>query len=189
MGGKEVMEMLDMLLLETEDRMDKAVKSLVREFQTIRTGRANPALLDRILISYYGVDTPINQVASISVVEGVQLYIKPFDKSILKLIEQAIYASDLGLPPANDGVGIRLTLPALTEQRRRDLTKEVDKLSENGKVALRNIRRDANDQVKKLGLPEDLERKALDDIQKLTDDYSVKVDAETKEKNHEIMTI
>ncbi|MGI6781502.1 MAG: ribosome recycling factor [Acholeplasmataceae bacterium] len=181
--------MLDMVLLETEERMEKAVKALVREFQTIRTGRANPALLDRIEISYYGVATPVNQVASINVVEGTQLYIKPFDKSILKLIEQAIYASDLGLPPANDGVGIRLVLPALTEQRRRELTKEVEKLAEGGKVAIRNIRRDANDQVKKLGLPEDMERKSLDDIQKLTDDFSAKVDDETKIKNQEIMTI
>lgn len=182
-------EMLDMIILETEERMEKAVKSLVRDFATIRTGRANPSLLDRIEIDYYGAMTPINQVASITVVEGTQLYIKPFDKSALKLIEQAIYASDLGLPPANDGVGIRLSLPVLTEQRRRELTKEVDKLSEGGKVAVRNIRRDANDQVKKLELPEDDERKALDDIQKMTDDYIVKVDEESKEKNQEIMKI
>lgn len=182
-------EMLDMIILETEERMEKAVKSLIRDFATIRTGRANPSLLDRIEIDYYGAMTPINQVASITVVEGTQLYIKPFDKSALKLIEQAIYASDLGLPPANDGVGIRLSLPVLTEQRRRELTKEVDKLSEGGKVAVRNIRRDANDQVKKLELPEDDERKALDDIQKMTDDYIVKVDEESKEKNQEIMKI
>lgn len=182
-------EMLDMIILETEERMEKAVKSLVRDFATIRTGRANPSLLDRIEIDYYGAMTPINQVASITVVEGTQLYIKPFDKSALKLIEQAIYASDLGLPPANDGVGIRLSLPVLTEQRRRELTKEVDKLSEGGKIAVRNIRRDANDQVKKLELPEDDERKALDDIQKMTDDYIVKVDEESKEKNQEIMKI
>lgn len=182
-------EMLDMIILETEERMEKAVKSLVRDFATIRTGRANPSLLDRIEIDYYGAMTPINQVASITVVEGTQLYIKPFDKSALKLIEQAIYASDLGLPPANDGVGIRLSLPVLTEQRRRELTKEVDKLSEGGKVAVRNIRRDANDQVKKLELPEDDERKALDDIQKMTDDYIVKVDEESKAKNQEIMKI
>jgi ribosome recycling factor len=182
-------ELLDMILLETEERMEKAVKSLVKEFATIRTGRANPSLLDRIEIEYYGVMTPIHQVASINVVEGVQLYIKPFDKSALKLIETAIYASDLGLPPANDGVGIRLTLPSLTEQRRRELTREIDKMSENGKVQIRNIRRDANDQIKKIGLPEDDEHSALDDIQKLTDNYSEKVDKETKIKNDEIMTI
>lgn len=182
-------ELLDMILLETEERMEKAVKSLVREFATIRTGRANPSLLDRIEIEYYGVMTPIHQVASINVVEGVQLYIKPFDKSALKLIETAIHASDLGLPPANDGVGIRLTLPALTEQRRRELTRDIDKMSENGKVQIRNIRRDANDQIKKIGLPEDDEHSALDDIQKLTDNYSEKVDKETKIKNDEIMTI
>ena len=182
-------ELLDMILLETEERMEKAVKSLVKEFATIRTGRANPSLLDRIEIEYYGVMTPIHQVASINVVEGVQLYIKPFDKSALKLIETAIHASDLGLPPANDGVGIRLTLPALTEQRRRELTRDIDKMSENGKVQIRNIRRDANDQIKKIGLPEDDEHSALDDIQKLTDNYSEKVDKETKIKNDEIMTI
>lgn len=182
-------ELLDMILLETEEKMEKAVKSLVREFATIRTGRANPSLLDRIEIEYYGVMTPIHQVASINVVEGVQLYIKPFDKSALKLIETAIHASDLGLPPANDGVGIRLTLPALTEQRRRELTRDIDKMSENGKVQIRNIRRDANDQIKKIGLPEDDEHGALDDIQKLTDNYSEKVDKETKIKNDEIMTI
>lgn len=182
-------EQLEMLQLEVEDRMQKAVQSLVKEFASIRTGRANPSLLDRITIDYYGVETPLKQIASIAVVEGTQLYIKPFDKSALKGIEQAIYASDLGLPPANDGVGIRLSLPALTEERRRELTKEVDKLSEGGKVAVRNIRRDANDQVKKLELPEDLEHKALDEIQKLTDKYTEAVEHEASLKNEEIMRI
>lgn len=182
-------ELLDMVLLETEDRMQKAVKSLVGEFRAIRTGRANPGLLDRLEIDYYGVQTPVNQVASITVIEGTQLYIKPFDKSALKAIEQAVHQSDLGLPPANDGVGIRLSIPPLTEQRRRELTKDVDKLSEGGKVAVRNIRRDANDQIKKLELPEDTEHNALDDVQKLTDDYIKKIDEEGAIKNQEIMTI
>lgn len=184
-----MIEQADMLMLEFEEKMEKSVQSLQREFATIRTGRANPNLLDRIVIEYYGTPTPLKQVASISVPEAQQLYIKPFDKSILKDIEQAINASDLGLPPRNDGVGIRLMLPALTEERRRQLVKEVEKFSENGKVAIRNIRRDANDQMKKLGLAEDIEKGYLDDIQVLTDKYVKKVEELTKEKSDELLTI
>lgn len=184
-----MIEQADMLMLEFEEKMEKSVQSLQREFATIRTGRANPNLLDRIVIEYYGTPTPLKQVASISVPEAQQLYIKPFDKSILKDIEQAINASDLGLPPRNDGVGIRLMLPALTEERRRQLVKEVEKFSENGKVAIRNIRRDANDQMKKLGLSEDIEKGYLDDIQVLTDKYVKKVEELTKEKSDELLTI
>jgi|CZCB01.1.fsa_nt_gi ribosome recycling factor len=184
-----MIEQADMLMLEFEEKMEKSVQSLQREFATIRTGRANPNLLDRIVIEYYGTPTPLKQVASISVPEAQQLYIKPFDKSILKDIEQAINASDLGLPPRNDGVGIRLMLPALTEERRKQLVKEVEKFSENGKVAIRNIRRDANDQMKKLGLSEDIEKGYLDDIQVLTDKYVKKVEELTKEKSDELLTI
>lgn len=184
-----MIEQADMLMLEFEEKMEKSVQSLQREFATIRTGRANPNLLDRIVVEYYGTPTPLKQVASISVPEAQQLYIKPFDKSILKDIEQAINASDLGLPPRNDGVGIRLMLPALTEERRRQLVKEVEKFSENGKVAIRNIRRDANDQMKKLGLSEDIEKGYLDDIQVLTDKYVKKVEELTKEKSDELLTI
>lgn len=184
-----MIEQADMLMLEFEEKMEKSVQSLQREFATIRTGRANPNLLDRIVVEYYGTPTPLKQVASISVPEAQQLYIKPFDKSILKDIEQAINASDLGLPPRNDGVGIRLMLPALTEERRRQLVKEVEKFSENGKVAIRNIRRDANDQMKKLGLAEDIEKGYLDDIQVLTDKYVKKIEELTKEKSDELLTI
>lgn len=184
-----MIEQADMLMLEFEEKMEKSVQSLQREFATIRTGRANPNLLDRIVVEYYGTPTPLKQVASISVPEAQQLYIKPFDKSILKDIEQAINASDLGLPPRNDGVGIRLMLPALTEERRKQLVKEVEKFSENGKVAIRNIRRDANDQMKKLGLSEDIEKGYLDDIQVLTDKYVKKVEELTKEKSDELLTI
>jgi ribosome recycling factor len=184
-----MIEQADMLMLEFEEKMEKSVQSLQREFATIRTGRANPNLLDRIVIEYYGTPTPLKQVASISVPEAQQLYIKPFDKSILKDIEQAINASDLGLPPRNDGVGIRLMLPALTEERRKQLVKEVEKFSENGKVAIRNIRRDANDQMKKLGLSEDIEKGYLDDIQVLTDKYVKKIEELTKEKSDELLTI
>jgi ribosome recycling factor len=121
-------EQADMILMEVEERMEKAVEAVRREFSAIRTGRANPALLDRISISYYGAESPLKQIASIAVVEGNQLFIKPFDKSVLKTIEQAIYASDLGLNPMNDGVGIRLILPQLTEQRRKELTKDVERI-------------------------------------------------------------
>lgn len=182
-------EELELLLVETTERMEQALKALIHEFASIRTGRANPAILDKITVNYYGVPTPINQISSISVVEGTQLYIKPFDKNILKDIEQAINASDLGLPPSNDGVGIRLVLPSLTQERRKETAKVVEKTSETGKVAIRNIRRDANDQVKKLELREDDEKKALDDVQKLTDDFIKKVEKETQLKVEEVMKI
>lgn len=182
-------EQVDMLLLELEERMEKAIDGLVREFVSIRTGRANPAILDSIQVEYYGVLTPVKQISSISVVEGTQLYIKPFDKSALKGVEQAIYASDLGINPSNDGVGIRLVFPSLTEERRKELTREVDKLGENQKVQIRNIRRDGNDQVKKFELPEDSEKDYLEQVQDLTDKYVKKVDEEVKVKSDEIMTI
>ena len=182
-------ETADMILMDSEERMEKAIDALRREFSQIRTGRANPALLDRITISYYGVDTPLKQIASISVVEGNQLFIKPYDKSALKQIEQAIYASDLGLNPQNDGVGIRLILPQLTEQRRKELTKDVERIGESAKVAIRNIRRDSNDQMKKAGLSEDDEKGYLEDVQELTNQYVKKVDDEIKEKTEELMKI
>lgn len=182
-------EQADIILLECEEKMEKTIESLVRDFASIRTGRANPALLDRIHLDYYGVQTQLKQISSIQVVEGNQLFIKPFDKSVLKQIEQAIYASDLGLNPANDGTGIRLVLPQLTEERRRSLTKDVDKHAENGKVAIRNIRRDANDSLKKIGLTEDDEKGYLEDVQVLTDKYIKKVDHENKLKSEELMKI
>lgn len=182
-------EQADLILIELEELMEKAVKALVRDFAQIRTGRANPALLDHIAINYYGVDSPIKQISSIAVVEGNQLYIKPYDKSALKQIETAIYASDLGLNPLNDGVGIRLVLPQPTEERRKQLIREVEKLAENGKVSIRNIRRDGNDQMKKLELSEDDEKGYLEDVQKLTDTYVKNIDEETKIKADELLTI
>lgn len=184
-----MIDQADVVLLEAEEKMEKTIESLVREFSSIRTGRANPALLDRIFIDYYGVETPLKQISSIQVVDGNQLYIKPFDKSSLKQVEHAIHASDIGITPANDGTGIRLVLPMLTEERRRSLSKDVDKIGEQAKVALRNIRRDANDSLKKLGLTEDDEKGYLEDVQKLTDKYVKLVDAEVKTKTEELMTI
>jgi ribosome recycling factor len=182
-------EQADLILMEIEDHMIKSVDVLKREFAAVRTGRANPALLDKIHIDYYGVSTPIKQISSISVVEGNQLYIKPYDKSSIKAIEHSIYASDLGLNPQNDGIGIRLILPALNEQRRRELVKEIEKMGEQAKVNVRNVRRDGNDQIKKLDLTEDDEKGYLDDIQELTNKYVKKVDDEIKNKSDELLTI
>ena len=181
------MEELEMTLLEGEERMDKAIASYERELATVRTGRASANLLDAINIDYYGVPTPVKQIAAISIPEANQLYIKPYDKSSIKTIEGAIYASPLGLTPQSDGNGIRLILPQMTEERRRELTKLVAKMSEQAKVNVRNVRRDLNDDVKKLELPEDDEKASLDDVQKLTDKKIAEIDEITKEKNAEVM--
>jgi len=182
-------EEADMLLLDAEERMEKSLEAYQRDLNSIRTGRANPNLLDSIFIDYYGVSTPVKQVSSISVPEGNQLYIKPYDKSALRLIETAIATSEIGLPTVNDGVGIRLILPKMTEDRRRELAKGVNKNQEDAKVSIRNIRRDLNDEVKKLSLPEDEEKGYLEDVQALTDKYSKKIEEMTEVKVKEIMTI
>jgi ribosome recycling factor len=182
-------EQADLILMETEERMQKAVDVLHKEFAGVRTGRANPALLDRITVDYYGVESPLKQISSISIVEGSQLFIKPYDKSLLKKIEQAIYASDLGLNPQNDGIGIRLILPQPTEERRRELIRDVEKMGEQAKVAVRNIRRDTNDKLKKIGLSEDDEKGYIEDVQELTDTFVKKVDTEVKDKSEELLTI
>ncbi|MDE5715397.1 MAG: ribosome recycling factor [Anaeroplasmataceae bacterium] len=183
------MEELEMTLLEAEDRMDKAIQSFERELSTVRTGRASASLLDSIMIDYYGVMTPVKNIASITIPEANQIYIKPFDKSSCKDIERAISASSLGLTPQNDSVGIRLILPQMTEERRRELTKVVGKMEEQAKVNIRNIRRDANDEVKKLDLPEDDEKSALEDIQKLTDKKILLIDEISSKKNKDLMSI
>lgn len=183
------MEELEMVLLEGEDKMDKAIAAYERELSTVRTGRANPSLLDSIQIDYYGVMTPVKQISSITVPEANQLYIKPFDKSSIKAIETAILASPLGITPQNDGNGIRLILPKMTEERRRELVKVVGKMEEQAKVAIRNVRRDINDEVKKLDLPEDDEKASLDDVQKLTDKKIAQIAAITEKKSAELMSI
>ena len=140
--------MINMILDDASDRMQKAIEAYQRDLATVRTGRATPAMLDRVMVNYYGSPTPINQMAGVSVVEGRQLVIKPFDKSALKDIEHGIYEADLGLTPQNDGEIIRITVPALTEERRKEYAKNVWKFAEHAKVAIRNIRRDANDALK-----------------------------------------
>lgn len=183
------MEDIKLTLEDVELSMGEVINNLNKELANIRTGRANPALLDRVHIDYYGTLTPLKQISSISVVEGTQLYIKPFDKSSLKDIEHAINASDIGLAPQNDGIGIRLVIPLLTEQRRKEISKDVEKTAEQLKVQVRNARRDGNDLVKSLELPEDLEKSTLDDVQKLTDKYIKNIDEIAKEKIKEVMTI
>lgn len=180
--------MPDMILLETEEKMDKAISSFEYELNTIRTGRANASLLDSISVEYYGAMTPLRQVASISIPEPTQLYIKPYDKSLFKAIENAISTSSIGINPQSDANGIRLILPKMTEDRRRELVKQVGKLEEQAKVMVRNARRDGNDAIKKLGLPEDEEKGYLDEIQELTDKKIASVERIAKAKSDDLMS-
>ncbi|MGZ4159700.1 MAG: ribosome recycling factor [Neobacillus sp.] len=181
------------VVANTKDRMTKAIQSYSRELASIRAGRASASLLDRITVDYYGAPTPVNQLAGISVPEARLLVIQPYDKSILGEIEKAILKSDLGLNPSNDGMIIRLAIPQLTEERRKELVKVVKKESEDAKIAIRNIRRDANDDLKKLEkngeITEDALRGYSEDIQKLTDEFITKIDQITKDKEKEIMEV
>ncbi len=175
-----------------EDRMEKAIASLQRDFTSIRAGRANPSLFDRIQVEYYGAPTPLNQVAGITTPDSRTLMIQPWDKSILGLIEKAILKSDLGLTPANDGNIIRITVPMLTEERRAELVKMTKKFGEDAKVAVRNIRRDANDEIKKLEkteISEDDSRWQQEEIQNLTDKFVALVDQLLVTKEKEIMDV
>jgi ribosome recycling factor len=185
--------MVQEIMNDTKNRMEKAIQSLKREYTTIRTGRANPAILDKITVDYYGAPTPLNQLATISVPEARLLVIQPFDKSVIADIEKQIQKSDLGITPANDGNVIRIAIPALTEERRKELAKVVKKYAEDAKVAIRNIRRDANDSLKKAEkdgeITEDELRRQSDDVQKLTDKQISEVDAVTENKEKEIMEV
>ncbi|WP_422657264.1 ribosome recycling factor [Paenibacillus sp. EC2-1] len=175
-----------------EERMEKAILSLKRDLATLRAGRASSSLLDRIQVEYYGAPTPVNQLANITTPDSRTLMIQPWDKSSLGDIEKAIMKSDLGLTPANDGNQIRLSIPALTEERRTDLVKMTKKFGEEAKVAIRNIRRDANDDIKKLektDISEDESRRHQEDIQKATDKYTAEVDKVLVAKEKEIMEV
>ena len=176
-----------------ETRMQAAVDALTREFAGVRTGRANAALLDGVRVEAYGNMTPINQVASVSVPDPRTLLIQPWDASQLKEIEKGIVKSDLGLSPSNDGKVIRLTMPTLTEERRKQLAKTVGKFAEDARVAIRNARREANDKMKALAkdkkISEDEERRGHDQIQKATDRFTAKVDELTKKKEQELLTV
>ncbi|ALC90986.1 ribosome recycling factor [Bacillus sp. FJAT-18017] len=185
--------MPNQVLSNAKEKMTKAIQAYTRELANIRAGRASASLLDRISVDYYGAPTPVNQLAGISTPEARLLVIQPYDKSILGEIEKAILKSDLGLNPTNDGSIIRIAIPQLTEERRKELVKVVKKESEEAKVAVRNIRRDANDELKKLEKNGDITEDALrgysDDMQKLTDDHINKIDQITKDKEKEILEV
>jgi len=185
--------MPDMILMDTEEKMEERVKSLRHELAKVRTGRANPRMFDEVHVEYYGVETPVSQVASVSVPEPTQLLVKPYDRSLVKEIEKAILAANLGVTPNNEGLQLRIVLPALTKERRMDLTKLVKKYGEEGKIAIRNIRRDGNDAIKKLeknhDIGEDDSKGYQDDIQKLTDSYIELIEQVVLEKDEEIMSI
>lgn len=185
--------MANEIVTTAQDRMKQSLGSLQRDLGHIRAGRANASLLDRVQVVYYGAPTPLNQLASITIPEARVLMVTPFDKSILKDIEKALYESDLGITPANDGSVIRLVIPMLTEERRRELVKEMGKYIESAKVAIRNIRRDANDSFKKLSKSADVsedEVKELEDgAQKMTDKYITEIDKAVEAKTKEILTV
>ena len=183
---------MDARLQQYEDKMKKAIEFLEGDYNTIRAGRANPHVLDKIRVDYYGTPTPIQQVGNITVPEARIIQIAPWEKSIIKAIEKAILTSDLGINPSNDGSVIRLVFPELTEERRKDLVKEVRKKAEDGKVAIRNIRRDGNDALKKLGktdVSEDEIKQLEEQLQKATDKYIKEVDSLMEKKSKEIMTV
>lgn len=180
---------MDEILLEVEEKMEKALDSLNNRFKNIRAGRANPAILDGVKVNYYGALTPLNQLATISVPEARKLQIKAFDKTCLSDIEKAIYEADLGLTPNNNGELIFITIPELTEDRRKEFVKQAKTMAEEAKIALRNIRQDANNAIKRLEINEDEEKSGMNDVQELINDYNKKVDERLKEKEDELMTI
>ena len=178
---------------EYEEKMSKSLDSLKEEFSSIRAGRANPHILDKIKVDYYGAPTSLQQVANISVPEARMIQIQPWESSLIKEIEKAILVSDLGITPNNDGKVIRLVCPELTEDRRKELAKDVKKKGDNAKVAIRNIRRDANDSLKKANkageLSDDELSNSEDEVQKITDKYTALVDKAIEEKTKEILTV
>ena len=180
-------------LKEYKEKMGKSIDSLASEYTSIRAGRANPHILDKITVDYYGQPTNLQSVANISVSEARTLVIQPWEASLIKEIEKAILCSDVGITPNNDGKVIRLSFPELTEERRKELVKDVKKKGEGAKVAIRNIRRDANDMIKKQQkaneISEDEQKDAEDEIQKMTDEFIAKIDTMVEDKSKEIMTV
>lgn len=187
------MEEIDLYLEEAKELMDKAVEHTQHEFSRIRAGKAMPSMLDGLKVEYYGAPTPINQVATVNTPDAKTIVIKPFEKKMVGEIEKAIINSDLGLNPQNDGELVRLNIPPLTEERRRDLVKAVKHEGENGKISIRNARKDVLNQMKKLlkdgDVSEDEEKKAETEVQELTDKHVAKIDDLVKKKEEEIMTV
>ncbi len=184
---------MDERITPYEDKMKKTMDVLTEEYASIRAGRANPHLIDKIRVDYYGTPSPISQVANVSVPEARIIQIQPWESKMIKEIEKAINMSDIGINPTDDGKIIRLVFPELTEERRKDLAKDVKKKAEDAKVALRNIRRDANDAVKKLGkaseISEDVQKQLESEIDKMTEKFVAEADKKMEEKTKEIMTV
>lgn len=185
--------MVKEIINDAEQRMKKAIEHLKQDLASLRAGRANPAMLDKVMVNYYGTPTPINQLANITVPEARLLIIQPWDKSVIPEIEKAIMKSDLGVTPTNDGNVVRIAIPQLTEERRKELVKVAKKRAEDAKVAVRNIRREANDEIKakekEKAISEDEAKKAADDIQKLTDKYVKDIDLIFQAKEKDIMEV
>jgi ribosome recycling factor len=184
---------MDSVIKQTEEKMKKSLSALEEEFNTLRTGRASPALFDKIRVEYYGNPTPINQVATISVPEARLVVIQPWDKSVIGEIEKAIQKSELSVNPSNDGKVIRISIPPLTEERRKEFVKVAKNMAEQSRVSIRNVRRDANDELKKAqkdgDMSEDDLKRAEDDVQKLTDNYVEQVNSMLEAKENEILEI
>ena len=180
---------METILLNAEEKMENTISSLETKFTNVRAGRANPNMLDGINVEYYGTPTPLKQLANISIPEARQLMIKPFDKGILGGIEKAIFEANLGLTPNNNGECIFLVIPPLTEERRKELVKQVKQIAEEARIALRNIRQDANTGIKNLKLPEDTEKEGNNEVQELINKYNKIVDEKFKAKEQELMTI
>ncbi|NLW24722.1 MAG: ribosome recycling factor [Clostridia bacterium] len=185
--------MIKEILTDAEGRMKKTIDVLKKDFAGMRAGRANPAILEKVQVDYYGTPTPVNQLANITAPEARLLVIQPWDKTAISAIEKAILKSDLGLNPSSDGTVIRISIPQLTQERRKELVKSVKKKAEEARVSIRNIRRDANDEIKSLEkqkeISEDEAKKAQDDVQKITDKYIAEVDKITDNKEKEIMEV
>ena len=180
---------MDEILLEAEEKMEKTISSMENKFLNIRAGRANPRILDKIEVEYYGAPTPLIQLATVSVPEARKLQIKPFDRSSIGAIEKAIFEANIGLTPNNNGETIMLVIPELTEERRKEYTKEAKMVAEEAKVALRNIRQDSNNAIKKLEITEDEQKRAQEDVQDLINKYNKIVDEKLKIKDEELMSI
>lgn len=180
---------MDDILILTEEKMESTIANLEKRLTNIRAGRANPAILDPVTVNYYGVPTPLKQLANVSVPEARMLQIKPFDKSLISDIEKAIYEANIGLTPNNNGEVVILNIPALTEETRKEYVKQAKQIAEEAKIALRNIRQDANNDAKKLEITEDDVKGLQDDIQELINKYNKIVDDKAKEKEKELMTV
>lgn len=177
------------ILNETKEKMIKAIDSMEKRFTNVRAGRANPRILDNIFVKYYGVDTPLIQLATVSVPEARKIVIKPFDKTCISEIEKSIFEANIGLTPNNNGEAVMLIIPELTEERRKEYVKEVKGIAEDAKIALRNIRQESNSEIKKLELPLDEEKRGMELIQDLIGKYNKEIDSLLSEKEKELMTV